>query len=250
MYTDNIWDDSAWSEPVPIDLLGIDQDVSDINYLFAHHQLFFDDDDRVYLCAAMWKTVSPLKDHFEIWGVEIDITTGRSLSRPTLLRKSPLINFCAEGPHIYKKDGWFYLLTAEGGTEIHHRAMIFRSHHPLGPYDAPPDGVNPLVNNAVDDDEVRQTGHADMFEGADGRWWAVLLATRPQTQDLAQLGRETFLVPVEWADGWPVFNHGKRVTTEVTADLPPTPAPSIWRDDFKSRELQRWSGAGYLAHAT
>lgn len=181
----------------------------------------------------MWTTISPIKDRFSIFACEIDITTGRNLTRPVLLRQSALINECAEGPHIFKKDGWYYLLTAEGGTEYHHRAMIFRGTSPLGPFDPPPPGVNPLVHNAADHPTVRQTGHADLVQAENGDWWAVLLATRRQEGDTEQIGRETFLVPVDWNDGWPVFNKGEPVGLTVLSDnLPPTPKPSPWRDDF------------------
>lgn len=202
-------------------------------------QLFFDDDGKVYLSAAQWTTISPKKDRFSTFAVEIDINTGRSLTRPVLLRQSDLINDCAEGPHIYKRGEWYYLLTAEGGTEFHHRAMMFRSRHPLGPYEGPPAGVNPLVNNSPDDPHVRQTGHADLVQAENGDWWAVLLATRRQAGDTEQLGRETFLVPVEWPEGgWPVFNKGQPVgLTVLSNNLPEMTADLEWRDDFTQRKL-------------
>lgn len=172
--------------------------------------------------------------HIVTMSCEIDIDTGRSLGAPVILRVSDVGRGIAEGPHIYKKDGWYYLLTAEGGTESLHRAIITRSRSPLGPYDLPPDGdgINPLVFNG-DHPEVRNTGHADMVQGPDGSWWAVLLAVRPQSNGVAPLGRETFLVPVQWPDGgWPVFNKGQPVSLQVDHDLPSTPVPAEWRDDF------------------
>jgi beta-xylosidase len=203
-------------------------------------QLFFDDDGKVYLSAVQWTTMSPTKDRFSIFAVEMDITTGRSLTRPVLLRESDLINDCAEGPHIIKRGRDYYLLTAEGGTEFHHRTMIYRSSSPLGPYSPPPKGVNPLVHNTKDDPHVRQTGHADMVEAADGSWWAVLLASRRQPGKTEQIGRETFLIPVEWPeDGWPRFNRGQPVGLTVMSDkLPPSPAVTPWRDDF---DRGKWS---------
>lgn len=154
-----------------------------------------------------------------------------------LLRQSDLINDCAEGPHIIKRGGYYYLITAEGGTEFHHRTMIYRSDQPLGPYSSPPEGVNPLVHNTKEDPYVRQTGHADLVEAVDGNWWAVLLATRRQPTDTEQVGRETFLVPVDWPEGgWPKFNKGQPVGLTVLSDkLPPSPAVVPWRDGFDKR---------------
>jgi beta-xylosidase len=193
----------------------------------------------VYLSAAQWTTISPKKDRFSTFAVEIDILTGRSLTRPVLLRQSDLINDCAEGPHIIKRAEWYYLLTAEGGTEFHHRAMIFRSQNPLGPYEEPPVGINPLVHNSLDDPHVRQTGHADLVQAENGEWWAVMLATRRQVGDTEQLGRETFLVPVDWPEGgWPVLNKGKAVgLTVLSNDLPRVTSGLNWRDDFPTCEL-------------
>ena len=112
--------------------------------------------------------------------------------------------------------------------------MIFRSRHPLGPYEEPPPGINPLVHNSPDDPHVRQTGHADLVQAEDGRWWGVLLATRRQLGDTEQVGRETFLVPVDWPEGgWPVFNKGQPVgLTVLSNDLPRANRVGEWRDDF------------------
>jgi beta-xylosidase len=147
-------------------------------------------------------------------------------------------NGVSEGSHLYKRGQWYYLLTAEGGTGPFHQVWITRSRLPLGPFESPPAGINPLVYNATDPD-VQRTGHADMVEGVDGRWWAVLLAVRPQETGLAQLGRETFLVPVEWSeDDWPIFNKGKKVQADIPADLPSRDGDEglAWRDDFTSRK--------------
>jgi beta-xylosidase len=112
--------------------------------------------------------------------------------------------------------------------------MIFRSKSPLGPYEEPPPGINPLVCNTPDDPHVRQTGHADLVEAEDDRWWAVLLATRRQVENTEQLGRETFLVPVDWPEGgWPIFNKGQAVGLTVLSDeLPRVISTGEWRDDF------------------
>lgn len=163
-------------------------------------------------------------------GCEIDISTGRSLTPAVVLRVSDVGRRIAEGPHIYKIDGWYYLLTAEGGTDLLHRVVIGRSKSPLGPYDFP-ENVNPLVFNGEHPD-VRNTGHGDLVQGPDGKWWLVLLGVRPQTNGMAPLGRETFLAPVEWKDGWPVVNKGSPISLRVEGDLPDTLPTEGWKDDF------------------
>lgn len=81
-----------------------------------------------------------------------------------------------EGPRLYKKDGWYYLLIAEGGTELAHAATIARSRDPFGPYESY-EG-NPLLTNRNTSDYFQTVGHADLFQDATGRWWGVALSTR------------------------------------------------------------------------
>lgn len=141
----------------------------------------------------------------------------------------------AEGPHIYKLHGWYYLLTAEGGTSENHQVWIARSKSPLGPYEQPPQGVNPLVFNSGDP-KVQATGHADIFQAEDGRWWMCMLARRIMAHGKSHLGRETYLAPMEWTeDGWPLVNGGKKIGLEIEATgLPEKTTPKEWRDDFTS----------------
>lgn len=84
----------------------------------------------------------------------------------------------AEGPHIYKKDGWYYLLISEGGTELGHKVTIARSRYIDGPYQGNP--ANPILTHANESGQsspIQGTGHADLVEGTDGSWWMVCLAT-------------------------------------------------------------------------
>lgn len=154
-----------------------------------------------------------------------------------MLRDSDQINRIAEGPHMYKRNGWYYLMIAEGGTEEHHQEWIFRSKSPMGPYELPPKGINPLVHNGLNGGDVMCTGHADMFEAEDGKWWVVMLATRPKgTERVAQLGRESFLAPVEWTeDGWPVFNGREKIGWTVKG-IEKGSKPTEWSDDFTGGE--------------
>lgn len=225
--TSNIWDETSWSDPVFFDMMGIDQDL-----------LF--DDDRVYLCTAR-KTLgprAPQEAKLAIYGCEIDLASGDSLCPPVLLSwHRGVAGGVDEGPHLLKKDGFYYLFIAEGGTDAGHTEVVLRSKSPLGPYEEPPAGINPLVfNGGVTGAEVQNTGHADFVEGPDGRWWAVLLATRAPKGGVAQLGRETFLAPVEWKDGWPIINAGQPITTSIPAELPAAPAGAVWVDNFAKRK--------------
>ncbi|KAJ4393154.1 hypothetical protein N0V93_002361 [Gnomoniopsis smithogilvyi] len=202
VYTDNIYDDDAWSDPVYFDNPGFDQD------------LFWDDDGKTYLHTTMRLAKRPLNStqkDFAIHVSEIDLPTGRTLTPPIPIRASP--HGIAEGSHTIKRGEWYYLFTAEGGTEAGHQEWVSRSRDGVyGPWE---DQGQPLWYNGPDE-EVQRTGHADVFEDEKGRWWAVLLGVRPARHHGGQwlepqLGRETFLVTVDWVDDWPVFNNGKNI---------------------------------------
>lgn len=164
---------------------------------------------------------------------EIDLDTGRSLSTPVAIRKSP--SGVAEGSHIVKYKGFYYLFTAEGGTESGHSECVFRSRTgPLGPWE--PNPSNPLLSASLQDD-VQNTGHADLVEDVDGDWWAVCLAVRPY-RDTSKVflpspfGRESFLMKVNWLDGWPQFNGGQKLQLSFESHQQPCFPEPNWRDDF------------------
>ncbi|CAM1503611.1 Fc.00g012020.m01.CDS01 [Cosmosporella sp. VM-42] len=206
VWTDNIWDESAWSDPVYFDNPGFDQD------------LFWDEDGKTYLSTTMrlaWRDPESRKKDFAIHISEIDLETGRTLTPPRVIRTSP--HGIAEGSHIFKRGGYYYLLTAEGGTEAGHQEWVFRSTDgPYGPWEGQ---GRPLWYNGPTE-EVQRTGHVDVFEDGEGQWWAVLLGVRPVKDGGAylepQLGRETFLVTVDWKDDWPVLNGGKNIALETS----------------------------------
>ncbi|KPM34161.1 hypothetical protein AK830_g12407 [Neonectria ditissima] len=232
VWTDNIWDENAWSDPVYFDNPGFDQD------------LFWDDDGKAYLSTTMrlaWRSPDSKVKDFAIHISEIDIPTGRTLTAPRSIRESP--GGLAEGSHIIKRDDYYYLFTAEGGTEAGHQEWVFRSRRgPYGPWETQ---GKPLWYNGPDE-EVQRTGHADVFEDGDGQWWAVFLGVRPVKHGGAflepQLGRETFLVTVEWDENWPVFNNGKNITLETTGRPSlasvAKPSPQAWRADLSKESLE------------
>ncbi|KAJ5080874.1 CAZyme family GH43 [Penicillium angulare] len=228
--TTNIWNDNCWSEPIYFDQVGFDQD------------LFWDDDDTVYL-SSTYRKLQPtsgvkLKD-FAVHICTVDLSTGHSTSEPKLIRESK--SGVAEGSHIFKRGRYYYLFTAEGGTESGHCEWVSRSTHgPLGPWELGPN--NPLWRNGLED-EVQNTGHADLVEDSQGQWWAVLLGVRPVRRDgrweESVFGRETFLVPVHWEDDWPIINEGKKISLQTTGPgLYQHVIDVAWRDDFNDPKLQ------------
>jgi alpha-N-arabinofuranosidase len=153
-----------------------------------------------------------------------------------------------EGPHLFKKDGIYYLMAAEGGTAENHSEVIFRSDKVEGPYVAGPPSVNPILTQRDLDparaNPVTSSGHADLVKTEKGDWWAVFLATRPYEGGLYNTGRETFLAHVTWHNGWPtILPHGTPVPAIAKApDLPRGSAPPTTgtfeaRDEFTGKAL-------------
>ncbi|RDW70327.1 hypothetical protein BP5796_08724 [Coleophoma crateriformis] len=182
----------VWSDPIFFEFKGIDP------------SLFFDDDDRAYAHGSY--RPGPVCDpQCAIRQVELDIATGKALSETKEIWKGYLGKNDAEGPHIYKKDGWYYLLTAEGGTFEEHQVDMARSRDIWGPYNSCPS--NPILTAYGTDEYVQHTGHGDLFQDGLGKWWITCLGVRKENGRFP-LGRETFLAPVEWVtDGWPVIEH-------------------------------------------
>lgn len=153
-----------------------------------------------------------------------------------------------EGPHLYKVGKYYYLMCAQGGTGSGHSEVIFRSEHVNGPWEDNPD--NPIltqVNQQDKTDEVSSTGHADIVEAPDGSWWAVFLGCRPYEADYYHTGRDTYLLPVSWKDGWPtILEKGKKVPTVVNkSQLKPKQhqwtGNFSYTDHFEDKVLdQRW----------
>ena len=239
VWTEDIFDEASWSDPVYFDQLGIDQDVGTPLPTFQSStlnlQLFFDDDDRVYLSTSRWiEPYLPFPSlSAAIHTSEIDISTGRSLTNPVILRESP--TRCAKGPHIYKIKGWYYLMTAEGGTAESSSVCIYRSKSVFGPYE---NGPNPIVCNRLHP-TVRNTNHADIVQDKQGNWIIFFIACRLQAHGGMPLGRETFRSTMTFDDdGWPVVNDGRDVElTNPNPALAPQHTAKSWREDFVSSKL-------------
>ncbi|MBS7458565.1 glycoside hydrolase family 43 protein [Coralloluteibacterium stylophorae] len=236
------WSDPAW---LP-DIDGIDP------------SLFFDDDGRVYLLNNGPPEGEPrYEGHRAIWMQELDLAARRPVGPRRVLLDGgvdPSANpIWIEGPHIFRHDGWYYLTCAEGGTGPQHSQVVLRSREVWGPY--APYADNPvLTQRDLPDDRpgpIANAGHADFVEAADGSWWATFLASRTYGDGHYNTGRETYLLPVTWRDGWPVILERGRAIPQVVAGpsmlaREATQAPLsgnfTWRDDFDGPALDgTWS---------
>ncbi|HEU0292844.1 MAG TPA: glycoside hydrolase family 43 protein [Anaerolineales bacterium] len=206
-----------WSEPIWVEGAGFDA------------SLFFDE-GRAYF---QWY-VYPVGIH----QTEIDLATGKHLTASRVLwngsgGRSP------EGPHLYKIGDFYYLLAAEGGTEDGHMVTIARSQTVWGPWESCPG--NPILSHRSLDRPIQTTGHGDLVQAADGSWWMVFLGTRPVGYPRYHLlGRETFLAPVIWEDGWPVVGNRGTVDLEMDAallDAHPWNTTESLRDEFDHPSL-------------
>jgi xylan 1,4-beta-xylosidase len=208
--------------------------------------LFFDEDGSAMIVFNGEPPGPPeYRGHRAIWAIAYDIKTGKTVGeRKLLLDKG--VNPAAkpiwpEGPHILKKDGWYYLIAAEGGTAEGHSQVALRSKSAWGPY--VPYANNPiLTQRGLPKDRplpITSAGHANLVDTPDGKWWATFLAVRPYGDDLYNTGRETFLLPVEWKDGWPIIlENGKTIPyVHAKPDLPATtPKPPPMSGAFKARD--------------
>ncbi|WEG14713.1 glycoside hydrolase family 43 protein [Pullulanibacillus sp. KACC 23026] len=198
-----------WSEPYFLDAPGIDP------------SLFFDDDGKVYYIGTRPAPEGVKYDgNWEIWLQELDLQTMRLVGDSVGLWRGALREVIwPEGPHLYKVNGKYYLLISEAGTGHHHAVSIARSESVTGPYIGNPG--NPVLTHRHlgKDYPVVNVGHCDLVETQNGEWWAVGLASRIYGGYFRNLGRETFLIPVTWEDGWPIFSPGTG-KVEMTYPIP------------------------------
>lgn len=214
-----------WSDVVWLDMDGIDP------------SLFFEG-GRMYCCAN--DCGSRETDGAEgISLAEIDPATGKTRGKVRRIWTGTGGGWL-EAPHIYRIGGRYYLLAAEGGTRAGHTAVLAWSGSLWGPYAPCP--FNPILTNRNDTSKrVACAGHADLIDTPDDDWFMVHLATRPYTAGDTPLGRETFLTPVCWKDGWFFAEGGKaRIENEAFLRAPQAPQEGF-ECDFASDEWEpRW----------
>lgn len=210
-----------WSDPVWLPQVdGIDP------------SLFFDDDGRAWIVNNGPPVGTPRYDgHRAIWIQQFDPVTQKTFGPRAVLVDGGVDPstrpIWIEGPRLLKREGRYYLTAAEGGTAEGHSQVVLRADSVTGPY--VPYADNPILtqrdlpkNRPM---PITSAGHADLFQTPKGDWWATFLAVRPYGDDLYNTGREAFLLPVEWKDGWPVIlKHGVAVPyVAKRPDLPPQP---------------------------
>ena len=215
-----------WSDPVWIQHDGIDP------------SLFWDDDGKVYYIGTWIDGDDPQG----IGQFQLDPSTGEKLSETKIIWYGTG-GRCPEAPHMYKLNGWYYLMLAEGGTEYGHMVTMARSRNVWGPFESCP--RNPILSHR---DDIRSPfqaiGHADITTDVEGNWWMVFHGIRPTNAQLHHIGRETMLSPFVWDEnGWPVVNGGKSITAEMTGPGTGTQLRrKKWRDDFDGEAFHaRWS---------
>jgi xylan 1,4-beta-xylosidase len=222
--------DGDWSDPVYLNSSGFDP------------SLFHDDDDgRKYLLNMLWDH-RPGQNRFAgIVLQEYSPTEQRLVGERHPIFSGTAIGF-TEGPHLYKRDGWYHLLTAEGGTGWGHAVTMARSRTLLGPYELHPD-VHVLTARDRPDAALQRTGHADLVETQSGETCMVYLCGRPLgNRGRCTLGRETAIQPMTWgADGWLRTADGRglpAIEVPVPAGLQPQPQPlPPSREDFDAETL-------------
>lgn len=220
--------DGEWSDPVYLNSSGFDP------------SLFHDTDGRKYLVNQLWDH-RPGNNRFAGIVLQEYSAKERRLigDRVNIFKGTPL--GLTEGPHLYKRNGWYYLLTAEGGTSWSHAVTMARSQHLLGPYELHPD-THVLSARHRPDSELQRAGHADLVETQNGDTYMVYLCGRPlRNRGRCTLGRETAIQKMSWgADGWLHTLDGQGIPTIETPAPPlpahPFPTPPA-REDFNSTQL-------------
>lgn len=195
----------GWSEVQKLNFEGIDP------------AIFFDDDGKAYIVHndAPPQGTEQYNGHrvIKMWDYDLEkdqVVAGSDkiiVNGGVDLSQKPI---WIEGPHIYKKNGKYYLMCAEGGTGGNHSEVIFMSDSPKGPY--VPAGNNPILTQRYfpkdRKEKVDWAGHADLVETPDGQYYGVFLAIRPNEKNRVNKGRETFILPVDWSGKYPVFQNG------------------------------------------
>lgn len=213
-----------WSEPAYLeDADGIDPTI------------FFDDDGKVYYIGTHPIMEGRQYDgECHIWIQELDLENMRLIGKSKdVWNGSMRFVHWPEGPHLYKKDGYYYMMLAEGGTDRNHSVTMCRSRSIWGPYEN--HFCNPILTHRHlgKDYPVQCVGHGDLVETPSGEWYMVMLGMRP-IDGYTTLGRETFLAKVVWENGWPVVNPGVgRLTEEVEVNL------QEWKPDKSAAEDRR-----------
>lgn len=227
----------SWSDPIYLpEVGGIDP------------SFFFDDDGRAYIVNNDGMDGKELySGHRSIRVREFDVETDKTIGAWKMLVNGG-VNLAEkpiwiEGPHLYKINGKYFLMAAEGGTSVNHTEVIFRGDSPMGEFK--PWDKNPILTqkhlSENRSNPITCAGHADLIQAKEGDWWAVFLACRPIDNKFENLGRETFMIPVKWSDdGYPYMTKDDEVIPMilkregVTRNEETISGNFEWRDNFDS----------------
>jgi alpha-N-arabinofuranosidase len=241
----------GWSDPFKQNFNGIDPSI------------FFDDNGKAYIvhndAPDQGKELYNGHRVIKVWEYDVEkdqVIAGTDkiiVDGGVDLAKKPI---WIEAPHLFKKNGKYYLMCAEGGTGDWHSEVIFISDSPKGPFVPAPS--NPILTQRHFPkdraNKVDWAGHADLVEGKDGKYYGVFLAIRPNEKDRVNIGRETFILPVDWTGTFPVFENGlvplepklkmpKGVENKTGKDGYFPNGNFTFTDDFTAERLDyRWIG--------
>jgi alpha-N-arabinofuranosidase len=214
--------------------------------------MFFDENGKTYVVFnSNPPNNSPeYEGHRTIKIIELDVESLNTIGESKIIinkgAKPEDKPIWIEGPHIYNRNGFYYLMAAEGGTAEDHSEVVFRSRNIFGPYKSYEN--NPILTqrNLSENRKtpVTSTGHADIFEDNLGNWWGVFLGCRPYDNDNHfNTGRETFMVPVKWENDWPIFDLEGDIVKDnykITIDKLSTKTISRnadFKDEFNANSL-------------
>lgn len=218
------WSEPHWLDDVP----GIDA------------SLFFDTDGQCYIMGTgdVWDNGAGQKER-GIWLAKYDIAHFRLAGEPYTIFNSAMRGAASpESPHLYHIGDYYYLMIAEGGTEHYHSVVVARSKELFAFYENCP--ANPVMTHRHMGfrSPLINMGHADFVNLADESWYAVMLGSRLIEGKCKNLGRETFLCPVVWERGWPLFSpETGKVELEYDA-----PASLPWTESLAEESLDDFDG--------
>lgn len=221
--------DGEWSEPIYLNASGFDP------------SLFHDDDGRKYLVNMYW---DHRVGHHNFYGIvlqEYDPEKQKLVGPKKIIFKGTDAKL-TEAPHLYKINGYYYLMTAEGGTRFEHQVTLARSKNIDGPYEVHPD--NPLITSyPYPHNPLQKAGHASMVHTHTDEWFLVHLTGRPlpktehepllHPRGFCPLGRETAIQRLEWKDGWPYVVGGNQPSLVIDG---PKMAEVKWEPDYPEKD--------------
>ena len=227
-----------WCKPIKLNGVGFDA------------SLFHDDDGRKYLIQQTWDHREYHHPFHELTLTEYDVENQRLKPETAQMVYSGTDVKTVEGPHIYKRNGYYYIFAAQGGTSWSHQEVVARSKKLAGPYETEPGG--PFITNFdTPDHYLQKQGHGSLVETPSGEYYYASLCARPlhrptegiyDPRGWCPLGRETSIQKVYWdEEHWPriVGGHGGLKEVAVPTDVVLTEEPVIHGvfDDFSADKL-------------